>query len=1138
MTQNRSKSKTKEENVVGTMTSKESEKTQLVGAYSVPKDIVDGITEEAESAAEYEIGAGRIKNGNSSSNNTAKRRKKRKFELIQEKMARTDNSKTPESDVVHHKREMVETENQNVVLVDYHKRDRTPTREERRRKREIEADSAADENGNKTPPRTERRGRKRRLESEENGKVADEKEKDKKQLKHVSRETITKGPSCPVVMGIPLTTQNLDKLLPSGFSVVPFPADYKPLNNLPPDFSRFESFAAPHNALLATVSKEVVGRENLDRKQIYEIPDLKDLQYFSELDMKVFHKLIAAKNSKQGSLSNHEQLELRCMKLILKIKNCSSASRKSALRNLTDNAKLFGPDIIFSIILPLMSDPALDEQGRHLLVKVIGRVLFKLEDSIKPYAEKILIVIMPLLTDENKIARLEGRDVISKLSKAVGLLTMITILRPDLDNSDEYARALVSRAFAVVANSLGISALIPFLRAVCRSKKSWLIRHTGTKIIQQIAIMIGSGILPYLNQLIQCLSKNLDDEMLNVRTITAATVSSLAEASAPYGYESFEVMIEPLWRGLKNHRGKALAQFIKGLGNLIPLMGEENANFYSYELLKIVRRESTTSDDEMKRAVLITIEKICALKTIDNELILKSNISESFFKNFWSRRVALDKKITDLCINACYALSLKIGTLEVILAVLPSLKDESEPFRKMSLEASEKVLTSLGCFDLDDKTVNRLLDGLLYCFQHQHLENKQTNSIILNGFGNILNNLGIRVKPHIMSIVSAILYRLKNKDAEVREQAADLISKIVDVLKVCEEEDLLIRLCTILYESLGEVYPNVLGSILCALRSVILAIKSVDSLNPSISQILSTLTPILRNRHEKVQEMAIPLIGDIADRAKDYISHREWMRISFELLEMLKAYRKSIRKSANKTFGLIAKAIGPADVLVTLLNNFRVQERQLRVCTAVAIGIVAEVCLPFSVLPALMNEYRYPDKNVQNGVLKAIGFMFEYIGELGSDYIYATTPLLLDALTDRDLVHRQIASNVVKHMALGSFGQGYEDAFVNFLDLIWPNVFETSPHVISQVFESIESLNIVLGCGILLDYIWTGLFHPARKVRESYWKIYNNVYLSHVHAMVPYFPRFEEIGDEPGASKQEAALLTGDLGVQELDLWV
>lgn len=33
--------------------------------------------------------------------------------------------------------------------------------------------------------------------------------------------------------------------------------------------------------------------------------------------------------------------------------------------------------------------------------------------------------------------------------------------------------------------------------------------------------------------------------------------------------------------------------------------------------------------------------------------------------------------------------------------------------------------------------------------------------------------------------------------------------------------------------------------------------------------------------------------------------------------------------------------------------------------------------------------------------------MFEYIGEMAKDYIYAVTPLLEDALMDRDLVHRQ-----------------------------------------------------------------------------------------------------------------------------------
>ena len=88
-------------------------------------------------------------------------------------------------------------------------------------------------------------------------------------------------------------------------------------------------------------------------------------------------------------------------------------------------------------------------------------------------------------------------------------------------------------------------------------------------------------------------------------------------------------------------------------------------------------------------------------------------------------------------------------------------------------------------------------------------------------------------------------------------------------------------------------------------------------------------------------------------------------------------------------------------MLATLLNNLKVQERQMRVCTTVAIAIVAETCSPFTVLPALMNEYRVPELNVQNGVLKSLSFLFEYIGEMGKDYIYAVTPLLEDALMDR-----------------------------------------------------------------------------------------------------------------------------------------
>lgn len=317
------------------------------------------------------------------------------------------------------------------------------------------------------------------------------------------------------------------------------------------------------------------------------------------------------------------------------------------------------------------------------------------------------------------------------------------------------------------------------------------------------------------------------------------------------------------------------------------------------------------------------------------------------------------------------------------------------------------------------------------------------------------------------------------------------------------------HLGVVLYEYLGEEYPEVLGSILGALKAIVNVI-GMTKMTPPIKDLLPRLTPILKNRHEKVQENCIDLVGRIADRGAEFVPAREWMRICFELLEMLKAHKKGIRRATVNTFGYIAKAIGPQDVLATLLNNLKVQERQNRVCTTVAIAIVAETCSPFTVLPALMNEYRVPELNVQNGVLKSLSFLFEYIGEMGKDYIYAVTPLLEDALMDRDLVHRQTAASAVKHMALGVAGLGCEDALVHLMNYVWPNIFETSPHVINAVMEAIEGMRVALGAAIVLNYCLQGLFHPARKVREVYWKIYNSLYIGSQDALVAAYPILED----------------------------
>lgn len=64
---------------------------------------------------------------------------------------------------------------------------------------------------------------------------------------------------------------------------------------------------------------------------------------------------------------------------------------KAALRQITDKAREFGAGPLFNQILPLLMSPTLEDQERHLLVKVIDRILYKLDDLVRPYVHKVCI---------------------------------------------------------------------------------------------------------------------------------------------------------------------------------------------------------------------------------------------------------------------------------------------------------------------------------------------------------------------------------------------------------------------------------------------------------------------------------------------------------------------------------------------------------------------------------------------------------------------------------------------------------------------------------------------------------------------------------------------------------------------------
>ncbi|KAG8951862.1 Splicing factor 3B subunit 1 [Tulasnella sp. 424] len=905
-----------------------------------------------------------------------------------------------------------------------------------------------------------------------------------------------------------LTDEELDAVLPStGYVIVTPPEGYvsaQPARRLSAatvtpmqtGFHMQEDSDAAAAAAAAGLAPELPT----------EIPGVGSLAFFKQEDATYFSKIL--KEEDESELSVDELKERKIMRLLLKIKNGTPPVRKTALRQITDKAREFGAGPLFDKILPLLMERTLEDQERHLLVKVIDRVLYKLDDLVRPYVHKILVVIEPLLIDEDYYARVEGREIISNLSKAAGLAHMISTMRPDIDHVDEYVRNTTARAFSVVASALGIPSLLPFLKAVCRSKKSWQARHTGIRIVQQIAIMMGCAVLPHLRNLVDCIAHGLQDEQQKVRTMTALGLAALAEAAAPYGIESFDNVLKPLWIGIRQHRGKALAAFLKAIGFIIPLMDPEYASYYTKEVTVILIREFQSSDEEMKKIVLKVVKQCAATEGVTPQYI-KEDILPEFFKAFWVRRMALDRRNYKQVVETTVELAQKAGVSEIVGRIVNDLKDESEPYRKMVMETITKVVASLGASDIDERLEVRLVDGIIYSFQEQTTEDQ----VMLDGFGTVVNAFGIRVKPYLTQIVSTILWRLNNKSAKVRQQAADLTSRLAVVIKQCGEDQLLSKLGVVLFEQLGEEYPDTLGSIIAA-EGAIANVVGMTQMQPPVKDLLPRMTPILRNRHEKVQEASINLIGRIADRGAEYVPAREWMRICFELLDLLRAHKKGIRRAAVNSFGYIAKSLGPQDVLSVLLTNLRVQERQSRVCSAVAIAIVAETCGPFTCIPAILSEYRTAELNVRTGCLKALSFVFEYVGPQSAFYVDSVVTLLEDALTDRDLVHRQTASTIVKHIALGVAGLGCEDSMMHLLNLVWPNCFETSPHVIGAVMDAIEAMRVTLGPGVLLNYTLQGLFHPARKVREVYWRVYNALYLGAAHSLVPFYPDLSELSDD------------------------
>ena len=214
-----------------------------------------------------------------------------------------------------------------------------------------------------------------------------------------------------------ISDADLDALFPSGYSIVPVPDSYIPIRT---PARKLASAPTPNAGFMMQQDADYgasIASEHIPQGMEGQ------LNSFNQNDAIHFSKLLD--NVNEDDLPIQELKERKIMKLLLKIKNGTPQSRKYALKHLTEHARDFGAGPLLNQILPLFMSADLDPSERHVLVKVIDRVLFKLDDLVRPFVGKILVVLMPLLIDEDYFVRIEGRELISNLAKAAGLASMV-----------------------------------------------------------------------------------------------------------------------------------------------------------------------------------------------------------------------------------------------------------------------------------------------------------------------------------------------------------------------------------------------------------------------------------------------------------------------------------------------------------------------------------------------------------------------------------------------------------------------------------------------------------------------------------------------------------------------------------------
>ena len=103
-----------------------------------------------------------------------------------------------------------------------------------------------------------------------------------------------------------------------------------------------------------------------------------------------------------------------------------------------------------------------------------------------------------------------------------------------------------------------------------------------------------------------------------------------------------------------------LAAFLKAIGCIIPLMDATYAEYYTKEVMLVLVREFQTPDEEMKKIVLKVVKQCVETEGVQPDYVRREILPE-FFRSFWVRRMALDRRNYRALVETTVALANKVN---------------------------------------------------------------------------------------------------------------------------------------------------------------------------------------------------------------------------------------------------------------------------------------------------------------------------------------------------------------------------------------------------------------------------------------------------------------------------------------------